>query len=243
MSKQLEALNGLFQAFQEQMAEDANQAKNARENGRTTLEQLGYMRLNAMSRFIEVIDTTIAALAHLKASIESDRDNLLQEIRKHFGERKPEPSAENAGGTEAKAPAPPSQPSEPLANAASAPRPRRERKSRKKVKPEYKRLPKHRATGNSRLDALETALHDALERLINTKLAHYVKDIKEVRLGLIELYKSWDKPEDERLSELEADLKMAADKLSANSRAAKSKVMQDIWSNIIVAIQNKEYSE
>jgi Holliday junction resolvasome RuvABC DNA-binding subunit len=67
MSKQLEALNGLFQAFQEQMAEDANQAKNARENERTTLEQLGYMRLKAMNNFIEVIDTTIAALAHLKA--------------------------------------------------------------------------------------------------------------------------------------------------------------------------------
>ena len=116
-------------------------------------------------------------------------------------------------------------------------------KQEKKAKPEYQHLPKHRATGNPRLDALETALHDTLERLVNTKLAHYVKDINEVRLALIELYKSWDKPEDERLAELESGLKEAADKLSANSRAGKSKVMQDIWSNIIVALQNKGTDE
>ena len=243
MSKQLEALNGLFQAFQEQMAEDANQAENARENDRTTLEQLGYMRLKAMNNFIEVIDTTIAALAHLKASIESDRDKLLQEIREHFGVRKPEPSAESTGDAEAKAPAPPSQPAEPMADEASDPKPRRIRKTREKAKPEYQRLPKHRATGNPRLDALETALHDALERLVNTKLAFYVKDINEVRLALIELYKSWDCPEDERLAGLESGLKEAADKLSANSRAAKSKIMQDIWSDIIVALQKKDNKE
>jgi hypothetical protein len=243
MSKQLEALNGLFQSFQEQMAEDANQAENARENERTTLEQLGYMRLKAMNNFIEVIDTTIAALAHLKASIESDRDKLLKEIRKHFGERKPEPSAESTGDAEAKAPAPPSQPAAPMADAASDPKPRRIRKTREKAKPEYRHLPKHRATGNPRLDALETALHDALERLANTKLAHYVKDINEVRLALIELYKSWDKPGDERLAELESGLKAAADKLSGNSRAAKSEVIRNIWSDIVVALQNKENGE
>ena len=243
MSKQLEALNGLFQAFQEQMAEDANQAENAGENERTTLEQLGYMRLKAMNRFIEVIDSTIAGLVHLKTSIESDRDKLLQEICEHFGEQKPEPSAESAGDVEDKPPASPSQSSEPLADAASAPQPRRIRKTREKAKPEYQHLPKHRATGNPRLDALETALHDTLERLVNTKLAHYVKDINEVRLALIELYKSWDCPEDERLAELESGLKAAADKLSANSRAGKSKVMQDIWSNIIVALQQKDNNE
>ncbi|MFA7184824.1 MAG: hypothetical protein WC082_08025 [Victivallales bacterium] len=238
MSKQLEALNGLFQSFQEQMAEDVNQAENARENGRTTLEQLGYMRLNAMSRFIEVIVATVTGLLQLKASLENDRDKLLQEIREHFGE--PEPSAESSGDAEVKAPAPPAQPAEPLADAASDPKPRRIRKTREKAKPEYKRLPKHRTTGNPRLDALETALHDALECLGNTRLAFYVRDINEVRLALIELYKSWDNPEDERLAELESGLKTAADKLSANSRAAKSKIMQDIWSGIIVALQNKE---
>jgi hypothetical protein len=167
---------------------------------------------------------------------------LLQEIRKHFGERKPEPSAESTGNAEAKASAPPAQSAEPLADEVSDPKPKakRERKPKEKVKPEYQRLPKHRATGNPRLDALEMALHGALERLVNTKLAHYVKDINEVRLALIELYKSWDKPEDERLAELETGLKAAADKLSGNSRAAKSKIMQDIWSDIIVALQNKE---
>ena len=129
---------------------------------------------------------------------------------------------------------------EPQAGSKPTPKPKQKRKPKEKVKPEYQRLPKHRATGNPRLDALETALHDALERLVNTKLAHYVKDINEVRLALIELYKAWDKPGDERLAELEVGLKAAADKLSGNSRAAKSKIMQDIWSDIIVALQNKE---
>ncbi|MFA6716561.1 MAG: hypothetical protein WCS27_14360, partial [Victivallaceae bacterium] len=128
-------------------------------------------------------------------------------------------------------------------DAVSDPKPRRIRKTREKAKPEYKRLPKHRTTGNPRLDALETALHDALECLGNTRLAFYVRDINEVRLALIELYKSWDNPEDERLAELESGLKAAADKLSANSRAAKSKVMQDIWSSIIVALQEKDNNE
>jgi len=238
MSKQLEALNNLFQSFQEQMVEDDNQAENARENGRTTLEQLGYMRLKAMNNFIEVIVATVTGLLQLKASLENDRDKLLQEIREHFGERKPEPSAESADNAEVKAPA---QPAEPLADAESDPKPRRSRKP--KAKPEYKRLPKHRTTGNPHLDALETALHDALECLGNMKLAFYVKGIKEVRLLLAELYKSWDKPEDERLAELETGLKEAADKLSANSRAAKSKVMQNLWSNIIVALQGKDNDE
>ncbi|MDD5697390.1 MAG: hypothetical protein PHH77_02130 [Victivallaceae bacterium] len=125
----------------------------------------------------------------------------------------------------------------------SAPKPKRKQKPKEKAKPEYQRLPKHRATGNSCLDALETALHDALERLVNTKLAFYVKAIKEVRLALIELYKAWDKPEEERLAELEAGLKEAADKLSGNSRASKSKIMQDIWSGIIVALQQKDNDE
>ena len=126
---------------------------------------------------------------------------------------------------------------------ASGPEPKAKHERKPKEKPEYQHLPKHRATGNPRLDALETALHDALERLGNTKLAHYVKDINEVRLALIELYKAWDKPEDERLAELESGLKAAADKLSGNSRAAKSKIMQDIWSDIIVALQQKDNNE
>jgi hypothetical protein len=125
----------------------------------------------------------------------------------------------------------------------SDPKPKRKQKPKEKAKPEYQRLPRHRVTGNTRLDALETALHDALERLVNTKLAHYVKDINEVRLSLIELYKAWDSPGDERLAELESGLKAAADKLSGNSRAAKSKIMQDIWGDIIVALQNKENNE
>ena len=130
---------------------------------------------------------------------------------------------------------------EPEPQTVSASKPKQKPKEKKKA--EYQRLPKHRATGNPRLDALETALHDALERLVNTKLAHYVKDINEVRLSLIELYKDWDKPGDERLAELESGLKAAADKLSANSRAAKSKIMQNIWSDIIVALQDKENGE
>jgi hypothetical protein len=129
----------------------------------------------------------------------------------------------------------------PEPQAGASPKPKRKQKEKKKA--EYQRLPKHRSTGNPRLDALETALHDALERLVNTKLAHYVKDINEVRLALIELYKAWDSPEDERLAELETGLKAAADKLSANSRAAKSKVMRNLRSEIIVALQNKDDHE
>jgi hypothetical protein len=128
---------------------------------------------------------------------------------------------------------------EPKAGSDSKPK----RKPKEKKKAEYQRLPRHRATGNPRLDVLETALHDALERLVNTKLAFYVKDIKEVRQALIKLYKDWDKSGDERLPELETGLKEAADKLSANSRASKSKIMQDIWSSIIVALQDKENGE
>ena len=136
---------------------------------------------------------------------------------------KPEPAPEPQTGSDAKT--------------------KRKRKTNEKEKAEYQRLPKHRATGNPRLDALETALHDALERLVNTKLAFYVKDIKEVRQALIKLYKDWDKSGDERLPELETGLKAAADKLSANSRATKSKIMQDVWSSIIVALQDKENGE
>ena len=103
--------------------------------------------------------------------------------------------------------------------------------------PEFKRLSLHRPTGNERLDTLEMALHDALERLNNTKMAFHFMAIKEVRLVLSDLYKAWDKPEAERIAELEAGLKSAVDKLSANRSAANSKIMPEIWGDIILALQ------
>lgn len=115
-------------------------------------------------------------------------------------------------------------------------------KEKEKVEPKHERLSRHRSTGNSRLDTLETALHDALERLNNAKMAFHFMAIKDVRLALTDLYKAWDKPEDERITELEAGLKDAVDKLSANPNAAKSKIMPEIWGDIIVALQNKDAS-
>jgi hypothetical protein len=196
------------------------------------------------------IGEEIARLERISTEI-SMRHAILSQLRNTIRELlglsgKPDkPDAPQKPEVEKKTAAPGAPASAPAEKPVAEPEPqaKRERERKPKEKAEYQRLPKHRSTGNPRLDALETALHDALERLVNTKLAHYVKDINEVRLSLIELYKSWDKPEDERLAELESGLKAAADKLSANSRAAKSKIMQDIWSDIIVAIQNKENNE
>jgi len=106
-----------------------------------------------------------------------------------------------------------------------------------KFSSEFKRLSVHKPTGNPRLDALEMALHDALERLNNTKMAYHFMAIKEVRLALTDLYKAWDRPEEERIAELESGLKDAVDKLSANPNAANSKIMPEIWGDIIVALQ------
>ncbi len=237
MSKHLEALNELFRRFQEQMAEDDSQAENAGENGRTTLERLGYMRLKAMNRFMQVIDATIAGFLLLKESVANDIGNLSQELYEHFGVKDSESPVENTSDAEDK---PPAQSPD---DVASDPKPRHERKPRGKTPLEYQRLPKHRATGSPRLDMLETALHDALECLNNAKIAYHFKAIKEVRLALTELYKSWDKPEEERIFELEAELKDAAERLSANPSAAKSKVMRNLRSDIIVALQNKDDHE
>jgi hypothetical protein len=182
----------------------------------------------------EQINARLEALKSLHHFISGIFDP--QKTDKPDSPTKPEAAKTPPAGSAQPEPAPEPQ-------AGSEPTPKRGRKTKEKAKPEYKRLPKHRATGNPRLDALETALHDALECLNNTKLAFYVKDIKEVRIALDKLYKSWDKPEDERTIELETGLKAAADKLSGNSRAAKSKIMQDVWSNIIVTLQNKENNE
>ena len=195
--------------------------------------------------FLQPIDDEIERLEEIEKQVKS-RLEVVKQLHRWVSEVFDPPKPDKAASPkpeDTKTPpeaAKPGPSPEPQAGSKPAPETKQKRKPKEKAKTEYQRLPKHRATGNPRLDALETALHDALERLVNTKLAHYVKDINEVRLALIELYKSWDKPEDERLAELESGLKAATDKLSANSRAAKSKIMQDIWSNIIVALQDKE---
>jgi hypothetical protein len=196
--------------------------------------------------FLQPIEAEIERLEEIEKQVKS-RLEVVKQLHRWISEVFDPPKPEKAASPkpdEAKTSPESGKPGpspEPQADSEPAPKPKR--KPKEKAKAEYQRLPKHRATGNPRIDALETALHDALERLVNTKLAFYVKDINEVRLALIELYKAWDKSEDERLAELESGLKAAADKLSANSRAAKSKIMQDIWSNIIVALQDKENGE
>jgi hypothetical protein len=190
--------------------------------------------------FLQPIEAEIERLQEIEKQVKSRLEVVKQlhrwisevfdlpETNKTDSPEKPE-DTKKPGDSEQAAPEP-----------APKAEPKPSRKTKKKVSSGYKRLPKHRATGNPRLDALEISLHDALECLNNTKLAFYVKEIKEVRSALEVLYKSWDKPEEERLPELESELKAATDKLSANSRASKSKVMQNIWSDIIVALQNKQ---
>jgi hypothetical protein len=196
--------------------------------------------------FLQPIEDEIERLEEIEKQIKS-RLEVVKQLHRWISEVF-DPSKTNKTDSpkpeDTKTPPEPAKPEpEPEPQASSDPQPKRKRKPRDKAKPEYQRLPKHRSTGNPRLDILETALHDALERLVNTKLAHYVKDINEVRLALTELYKSWDKPQDERLAELESGLKAAADKLSGNSRAAKSEVMRNIWSDIVVALQQKDNNE
>jgi hypothetical protein len=207
-------------------------------------ESREHLMLREIEEEVEHLER-ISAEVTMRHAVLSQLRNTIRELLGLSGKtenpdtpQKPEAEKKPADSDE-----PTPTPEKQTVSAPEEPKVKRERKPKEKKKTEYQRLPKHRATGNPRLDALETALHDALERLVNTKLAFYVKDINEVRLSLIELYKAWDKPEEERLVELESGLKAAADKLSGNSRATKSKIMQDIWSDIIVAIQNKENNE
>jgi hypothetical protein len=199
--------------------------------------------------FLQPIEAEIERLANMEEQIKARREVMKQLHRFISGIFSPPKSdktdlpdkpkeKETSPGPAQPEPAPASEP-----QTGSEPEPKAKRERKPKIKPEFKRLPKHRSTGNPRLDILEAALHNALECLNNTKLAFYLKDIREVRLVLIELYKAWDKPEDERLAELESGLKAAADKLSGNSRATKSKIMQDVWSDIIVALQKKDKHE
>jgi len=161
--------------------------------------------------FLQPIEAEIKRLEEIEKQIKS-RLEVVKQLHRWISEVFDPPKTDKTDSpkpedTKTSSPAQPEPEPEPQAGSEPAPKPKR--KPKEKAKPEYQRLPKHRATGNPRLDALETALHDALERLANTKLAHYVKDINEVRLALIELYKAWDSPEDERLAELESGLKAA----------------------------------
>ena len=190
--------------------------------------------------FLQPIEAGIKRLENMEKQIKNRLEALAQLhrfISEIFTPPRPEKTAPDKDSVSAGKPA---EPKAPEPEAASEPMPRNVRKKRKKAKTGFKRLSKHRATGNARLDSLEMALHDALECLNNTKLAFYVKTIKHVRIALNELNQSWDKPENERLAELESGLKDAVDKLSANSRAEKSKVMQNIWSDIIIALQEDQ---
>jgi len=152
------------------------------------------------------------------------------------------PPSENPMPPPDENPTSPTAPQEPVPRKADADEPATAKRRGRKAKftAEFKRLAVHKPTGNLRLDALETALHDALERLNNTKMAYHFMAIKEVRLALTDLYRAWDKPDAERIAELEAGLKDAVDKLSANRSAANSKIMPQIWGDIIVALQGSK---
>jgi len=117
---------------------------------------------------------------------------------------------------------------------------KRGRKPKKQAE-EYQHLPRPKHSGDQRRDALELALHNALERLNNTKMAFHFKTIKRVRKNLEDLFNaSAGKSNDERIVDLEAGLKDAVELLSTNPNAANSKVMQNLWSDIIVALQGKD---
>gem|GEM_PF-1413796 len=208
---------------------------------------------------IRELEQRIAALEAKRAEEIKEHDRLVDEIKQmdsmfaHVDVSSPATEPVDAGSSDGpQAPvAPPSDGNPASSTESQEPIPpwrqeknesddsagakRRGRKA--KFSPEYKRLSLHRPTGNQRLDVLETALHDALERLNNTKMAFHFMVIKEVRLALSDLYKGWDKPEAERIAELDAGLKDAVDKLSANRSAANSKIMPEIWGDIIVALQ------
>ena len=196
---------------------------------------------------LKPIEDEIERLGNIEQEVK-DRLVTLRQMHQWISElfeskKEPEVSEENHAGkasdesAQTKMPVEP-EPIQPIDQEASKPTSKRGRKSQEKVEVEFKRLSVHRATGNPRLDSLEMALHDALERLNNTRMAYHFMTIKEVRLALSELYKSWDKPENERIAELEAGLKDAVDKLSVNPSAINSKIMPEIWGDLIVALKN-----
>ena len=244
MFKHVGSLEDLFREIRKHMESD-NQEQENDEIPQSMLEQLGCGRLKQMDEFIREIDASIGRFMSIKAAVVDDREKLLREILEHFGYEGQSASGNSADSEVTESPKAHQEPVPPWRaekndRAGSNPEPEGEPATKEKAKPEFKRLSKHRPTGNSRLDALEMALHDALERLNNSKMAFHFMAIKEVRLALTDLYKSWDKPEEERIAELEAGLKDAVDRLSANPNAANSKVMPEIWGDIIVALQGNK---
>ena len=227
------------------------------------LEQIGREKLAELDCAIAkignaIFDHVLNGLKHI-----AYRDELVQSIMEYSGMRAQEfagntaepmpPNTENPEPPENAMPPhgrpedDPIRPPEddqlnmdgPLPEQTPVPEPKKksERKSRKKAKPEFKTLPKHPVTGNERRDRLESALHDALERLNNTKMAFHFRKVKMVRQALEELYKAAGGSDEERINLLETGLKDAVNILTNSPRAASSKAMQDIWQNIIVALQ------
>ena len=215
-----------------------------------------------MRREIHAVERTLAVLNAKREMLIEEHDALVEEVKaldnkaQMTSDAPPVGSPEESNQPENHAGQPPSKtpsntvnfetpatprepeavlPTEKIDANELVPKLRRGRKA--KFSPEFKRLSVHKPTGNPRLDSLETALHDALERLNNAKMAYHFMVIKEVRLALTDLYRAWDKPEAERIAELEAGLKDAVDKLSANRSASNSKIMPEIWGDIIVALQ------
>jgi len=240
--------------------------KNDNDDGKETTEEVGETSrvkqacatvLADMRREIHALEHTLAILNAKREMLIEEHNALVDEVKtldktpmesaapatsnseentqqeNQEGLQPPEAPGD-ANNAASQVPVPPWQTEKIDANEAGV-KLRRGRKA--KFTPEFKRLSLHKPTGNERLDTLETALHDALERLNNTRMAYHFMAIKEVRLALTDLYKSWDKPEAERIVELEIGLKDAVDKLSANRSAANSKIMPQIWGDIIVALQ------
>jgi len=262
MDELMKMLDGLFERMAERIRQDEQEQEN-QEDDEADAEKHPRVKhacatvLADMRREIHSLERALAALGAKRKMLIEEHDALVEEVKAldktqtasfapATGSPEESNQPENQGGsqpletpTDTNNTAPQVHgtvlPTEKIDEDGSDTKLRRGRKA--KFSPEFKRLSVHKPTGNPRLDSLETALHDALERLNNTKMAYHFMAIKEVRLALTDLYKSWGKPEAERIAELEAGLKDAVDKLSANPNAANSKIMPEIWGDIIIALQ------
>jgi len=186
--------------------------------------------LTDMRREIHSLERTLAVLNAKREMLIDEHNALVDEVKAMDEEPKPTDADEAAS--------PPTTP--PRGQQGSIPQPEpppegggHEEENQGNEQPESEL----KLDGMSRQERLRFGLVHAIKVLDGSKMAFHFKAIKQLRLDLIDLANAEDKPEDERIAELEDSLKNAVEVLSTSPNAANSKTMRQLWGDLIVVLK------
>ena len=233
MQELMRMLDELFKAMAEKSGDDDNEETMQDAGEFFRVKHACATVLADMRREIQSLERTLAALNAKREMLIAEHNALVDEVKAM------EKESMNSDSTEPVQQAVPPSDDNPAANQQPEEEAHEDEAQGTEEQPETML----NLDGMSRLERLQFGLAHAIEVLSGSKMAFHFKAIKQLRLDLLVLSKTDDKPKDEHIAELESGLKHAVEVLSTSPNAANSKTMRQLWGDLIVVLKSEGDSQ